>query len=87
MINNILEEHPDIIRSEALDSLLSDDNKLQKVEITEDRIKARIKEIRDYVAFWREYPDIFVEFLDEYHAVIHSDYDKFKRKSIKNLRI
>ena len=54
MINNILEEHPDIIRSETLDSLLSDDNKLQKVEITEDRIKARIKEIRDYVAFWRE---------------------------------
>ena len=63
MINNILEEHPDIIRSEALDSLLSDDNKLQKVEITEDRIKARIKEIRDYVAFWREYPDYFIDFM------------------------
>ena len=54
MINNILEEYPDIIRSEALDLLLSDDNKLQKVEITEDRIKAKIKEIRDFVAVWRE---------------------------------
>lgn len=63
MINSFLEEHPDIIRSEALDSLLSDDNKLQKVEITEDRIKARIKEIRDYVAFWREYPDYFIDFM------------------------
>lgn len=34
-----------------------------KVEISEERIKAQIPVIRQYVAFWREYPDIFVEFL------------------------
>ena len=36
---------------------------IKKVGISEERIKEQISQIRDYVAFWREYPDIFVEFL------------------------
>lgn len=34
-----------------------------KIGISEERIKAQIPVIRQYVAYWREYPDMFVEFL------------------------
>ena len=44
-------------------------------EITKDKNGTYMKIIK-----YKNYDDIFVEFLDEYHAVIHSDYDKFKRK-------
>ena len=40
---------------------LSKDNK--KVGLSEERLKAAIPVGRQYIAFWREYPDIFVEFL------------------------
>ena len=40
---------------------LSKNNK--KTGLSEERIKAQIPILRQYVAFWREYPDIFVEFL------------------------
>jgi len=36
---------------------------LKKVGISEERIQAQKETIRQYIAFWREYPDIFVEFL------------------------
>ena len=39
------------------------DNNRKKVGLSEERIKAQIDKIRQYVSFWREYPDIFVEFL------------------------
>ena len=32
-------------------------------EITEDRIKAIIPIARQYISFWREYPDLFIDFL------------------------
>ena len=35
----------------------------KKVGLSEERVRAQIPVIRQYVAFWREYPDIFVEFL------------------------
>ena len=35
----------------------------KKVGLSEERIKNQIPNIRQYVSFWREYPDIFVEFL------------------------
>ena len=35
----------------------------KKVGISEERIREQIPIIREYVSFWREYPDIFVEFL------------------------
>lgn len=34
-----------------------------KIGISEERIKAQLPVIRQYVAYWREYPDMFVEFL------------------------
>ncbi|MBO5179899.1 MAG: hypothetical protein J6B87_06100 [Clostridia bacterium] len=40
---------------------LSKNNK--KTGLSEERIKVQIPVLRQYVAFWREYPDIFVEFL------------------------
>lgn len=35
----------------------------KKVGISEERIREQIPVIREYISFWREYPDIFVEFL------------------------
>lgn len=35
----------------------------KKVGLSEERVKAIIPQLRDYVSFWREYPDIFVEFM------------------------
>ena len=35
----------------------------KKVGLSEERIKAQLPIIRQYVAYWREYPDMFVEFL------------------------
>lgn len=40
---------------------LSKDTK--KVGLSEERIAAQIPHLRSYIAFWREYPDLFVEFL------------------------
>ena len=40
---------------------LSKNNK--KTGISEERIRVVIPVIRQYAAFWREYPDIFVDFL------------------------
>ena len=48
----------------ALTDLMALSSKMtKKTGISEERIKAQIPIIRQYVAFWREYPDIFVEFL------------------------
>ena len=35
----------------------------KKTGISEERIRAQIPIIRQYIAYWREYPDMFVEFL------------------------
>ena len=35
----------------------------KKVGLSEERIRAQLPVIRKYVSFWREYPDMFVEFL------------------------
>ena len=37
----------------------------KKVGLSEERIKEQIPILRNYIAFWREYPDIFVEFYAE----------------------
>lgn len=34
-----------------------------KIGISEDRVKKIIPVLRQYIAFWREYPDMFVDFL------------------------
>lgn len=47
--------------ADLLELSLSKDGK--KVGLSEERIRAQIPYLRQYIAFWREYPDIFVEFL------------------------
>lgn len=42
---------------------LSVDKKRKKLGLSEERLKAAIPVARQYIAFWREYPDIFIEFL------------------------
>lgn len=46
----------------ALDDLITM-NKKQVLELTEERIQAIIPYAREYISFWREYPDLFVDFL------------------------
>lgn len=41
-------------------SLSKDTN---KIGLSEERIRAQMPYLRQYIAFWREYPDLFVEFL------------------------
>ena len=36
---------------------------IRKEGLSEERIKAQIPILRQYIAYWREYPDMFVEFL------------------------
>lgn len=33
------------------------------IDLSEERAKAQIDNLRKYIAFWREYPDLFVDFL------------------------
>lgn len=47
----------------ALQDLLDLSQKRKKIDITEDRIKAIIPALKQYISFWREYPDLFVDFL------------------------
>lgn len=42
---------------------LSKAKSTKKIGISQERIDAQMPIIRQYIAFWREYPDIFVEFL------------------------
>ena len=53
----------------ALQNLLdlSASKNRQKIGFSEERIKAILPIVRDYVAFWREYPDIFVDFMQTGH--------------------
>jgi len=35
----------------------------KKYEITEEKIKKLVPVFRQYIAFWREYPDLFLDFI------------------------
>ena len=35
----------------------------KKIGISEERIEAIKPQVRDYIAFWREYPDLFIDFM------------------------
>lgn len=35
----------------------------KKIGLSEERINAVMPVIREYTAFWREYPDLFIDFL------------------------
>ena len=42
---------------------LSSKKQQQKIGLSEERIKQIIPAARDYISFWREYPDLFVDFM------------------------
>ena len=47
----------------ALAHLLNLSDKGRKIGISEERVRAILPALREYVAFWREYPDLFVDFM------------------------
>ena len=47
----------------ALQDLLDLSNKRQKIGLSEERVKAMVPIARKYIAFWRDYPDIFIDFM------------------------
>lgn len=47
----------------ALNDLLELSNSKRKLGLSEERLRPLIPVLRQYVAFWREYPDMFVDFL------------------------
>ena len=48
----------------ALQDLLElSSSKNKKIGLSEERIRAQIPVVRQYISFWREYPDKFVDFL------------------------
>ena len=52
----------------ALVDLLNLSDSQQKIGLSEERVRAIIPAARDYIAFWREYPDLFVDFLVRGHS-------------------
>lgn len=47
----------------SLESLLNTSQSAKKIGISKERIEAIVPVMRDYIAFWREYPDLFVDFM------------------------
>jgi hypothetical protein len=47
----------------ALQDLLDVSSSHKKVGLSEERVMAIVPVARDYISFWREYPDIFIDFL------------------------
>ena len=47
----------------ALQDLLALNKKHKKIGISEERIEAIKPQLRQYIAFWREYPDLLVDFM------------------------
>ena len=47
----------------ALQDLLDLNTKRQKIGLSEERINAIKPDLRKYISFWREYPDLFVDFM------------------------
>ena len=47
----------------ALQDLLNLSHQKKKIGLSPERVNAALPVIRKYVAFWREYPDLFVDFM------------------------
>ena len=47
----------------ALQDLLNISSSRQKIGISPERVEAIKPVLRDYIAYWREYPDMFIDFL------------------------
>ena len=56
---------------------LSDEHNNKKVGLSEERLKEQLSNIRNLIAFFREYPDIFIDFLiKNYNDSCYDDKDK-----------
>ncbi len=42
---------------------LSDEKAISKKGLSEERIHAQMSNIREVISFWREYPDLFIDFM------------------------
>ena len=49
----------------ALQDLLNLSTKRKKIGLSEERIEAIKPQLRQYIAYWREYPDMFIDFLQD----------------------
>lgn len=49
----------------ALQDLLNLTQSKKKIGLSEERVRAILPVARDYIAYWREYPDMFVDFLQD----------------------
>lgn len=47
----------------ALQDLLNLSQTRKKIGLSEERIEAILPTVRKYISFWREYPDLFVDFM------------------------
>ena len=47
----------------ALQDLLNISSDKQKIGISPERVEAIKPVLRQYIAYWREYPDMFIDFL------------------------
>lgn len=47
----------------SLESLLGRASEEKKIGVSEERVKAIKPALRQYIAFWREYPDLFIDFM------------------------
>lgn len=49
----------------ALNDLLSLANDKNKIGLSEERVMAMIPVARQYIGFWRDYPDLFIDFMSQ----------------------
>lgn len=49
----------------ALSDLLNLSNSKKKIGLSEERIEKIKPQLRQYIAYWREYPDMFIDFLQD----------------------
>lgn len=47
----------------ALNDLLHLSNGQKKIGVSEERVKNILEPLRSYIAFWREYPDLMIDFM------------------------
>ena len=47
------------------DLLATSANRHNKIGLSEERIEAIKPALRQYIAFWREYPDMFLDFMQD----------------------
>lgn len=59
----------------SLASILKTASDAKKIGISPERIEAIKPILREYIAFWREYPDLFVDFMQ-------TGYDEEKEKAL-----